>query len=79
MIAELWGGSDGQIYYRLDNWGGFYRCIPDKHQHPGNRVSRGEFEDLMETQYMICLMRDGDWTGNFIGPQHATGKPSDKS
>jgi hypothetical protein len=59
MIAELWGGSDGQIYYRLDNWGGFYVCIPDKHQHAGNRVSRGELEDLMETQRMVCLMRDG--------------------
>lgn len=60
MIAELWGAPDGQIYYRLDNWDGFYVAIPDYEQHPQSHV-----HEIPEPA--ICLIRDGQWTGNFIG------------
>ncbi|SLJ40550.1 Uncharacterised protein [Mycobacteroides abscessus subsp. abscessus] len=28
MIWELWATPSGQIFWQLDNWGGFYKCEP---------------------------------------------------
>lgn len=53
-MAELWGTPDGQIYYKLDNWHGFYHAIPNVKQEPGDRVSEPPAD-------AVLLLKDGEW------------------
>jgi hypothetical protein len=55
-MTELWGTPDGQIYYTLNNWYGFYRVIPNVKQLPGDKT-----KDVPEDAFL--LMKDGEWVG----------------
>ena len=60
VIAELWTDDGGNLYYRMDNWHGFYAVmVNDYGRHfpsdpPGGQVKR-------VPKGAILKMRDGAW------------------
>jgi hypothetical protein len=53
-FSELWGTPDGQIYYKLPNWYGFYKVVPNIKQVPGDKVNEVPSDAFL-------LLKDGEW------------------
>ena len=70
MIDEMWAEHGAQMYYRESPIWSYYITLPDTPE--SDTISAKELQDKIDdpsTPNLVCLIRNGKWTGNMISDQ----------